>query len=97
LATLCQHFASHDRRANAARADLVEQQIHENGVTYNVYGDAQGLNRPWRLGTIPNLIPFEEWQVLAEGIAQRAKLLNAILVDIYGEQSLIKNGLLPLN
>jgi len=77
------------------RADLVAQQIHENGVTYNVYGDAQGLNRPWRLGTIPNLIPFDEWQVLAEGIAQRAKLLNAILVDIYGEQSLIKNGLLP--
>lgn len=78
-----------------ARADLVAQQIYENGVTYNVYGDAQGLNRPWRLGVIPNLIPYDEWQVLAEGIEQRAKLLNAILADLYGEQRLIKDGLIP--
>ncbi|WP_297926964.1 circularly permuted type 2 ATP-grasp protein [uncultured Agitococcus sp.] len=78
-----------------ARADLVAQQIYENGVTYNVYGDEQGLNRPWRLGVIPNIIPYDEWQVLAEGIEQRAKVLNAILADLYGEQRLVKEGLIP--
>ncbi|PTQ91201.1 circularly permuted type 2 ATP-grasp protein [Agitococcus lubricus] len=77
------------------RADLVAQQIHENGVTYNVYADPQGTNRPWRLGPIPNLIPAEQWQVLAEGITQRATLLNAMLADIYGEQRLIREGLIP--
>lgn len=77
------------------RADLVAQQIHENGVTYNVYADPQGVNRPWRLGPVPNLIPAEQWQVLADGIAQRATLLNAMLGDIYGEQQLISNGLIP--
>ena len=94
-----QHFASVLQSMSPeqmqARSDLVSQQIQENGVTYNVYGEKQGLNRPWRLGVIPNLIPAEEWQVLAEGIAQRAKLLNLILADIYGEQQLIKQGLLP--
>jgi len=94
-----QHFASVLQSMSPeqmqARSDLVSQQIQENGVTYNVYGEKQGLNRPWRLGAIPNLIPAEEWQVLADGIAQRAKLLNLILADIYGEQHLIKQGLLP--
>lgn len=77
------------------RSDLVAQQIQENGVTYNVYDEEQGSNRPWRLGAVPNLIPDEEWQLLAQGIAQRAKVLNAILLDIYGSQKLIKQGLLP--
>lgn len=94
-----QHFVSVLQNLTAeqmqARSNLVAQQIQENGVTYNVYGEEQGLNRPWRLGVIPNVIPDEEWQVLADGIAQRAKLLNAILADIYGEQMLIKQGLLP--
>lgn len=77
------------------RADLVAQQIHENGVTYNVYADPSGNNRPWRLGPIPNLIPMDEWKTLAEGIAQRASLLNDMLVDIYGKQTLIQQGLIP--
>ncbi len=77
------------------RADLVAQQIYENGVTYNVYADPKGTNRPWRLGPTPNLIPADDWQILADGIAQRATLLNAMLGDIYGEQQLISQGLLP--
>ena len=76
------------------RADLVTQQIHENGVTYNVYADPSGNNRPWRLGPIPNLIPMDEWKTLAEGVAQRASLLNDMLVDIYGKQTLIQQGFL---
>ena len=44
------------------RADSVSQQINENGVTYNVYADPNGSNRPWRLGPVPNLVPAEEWR-----------------------------------
>lgn len=77
------------------RYELVNRLVQENGVTYNIYGEAGGLDRPWRLGPIPNLIPDSEWQPLAAGIAQRAELLNRILRDIYGEQSLLKSGLLP--
>ncbi len=35
--------------------------IHENGVTHNVYGDPDGLDRPWNLDLIPLLIPSEQW------------------------------------
>lgn len=77
------------------RYELVNRLVQENGITYNIYGEAGGLDRPWRLGPIPNLIPDAEWQVLASGIAQRADLLNRILGDLYSEQKLLKAGLLP--
>ena len=69
--------------------------LRENGVTYNVYGDSQKLTRPWRLDPVPLLISSEEWQVIEAGLKQRAELLNLILKDIYGKQSLLKKGLLP--
>jgi uncharacterized circularly permuted ATP-grasp superfamily protein/uncharacterized alpha-E superfamily protein len=69
--------------------------LRENGVTYNVYGDAQNLTRPWRLDPIPLLISSEEWADIESGLKQRAELLNLILKDIYGKQTLLKKGLLP--
>lgn len=77
------------------RMDLVNRQVKENGVTYNIYGDRQGPDRAWRVGAVPNLIPAEEWMQIASGVAQRAQLLDRILGDLYGEQRLIRDGLLP--
>ncbi len=69
--------------------------LRENGVTYNVYGDSQKLTRPWRLDPVPLLISSEEWLIIEAGLKQRAELLDLILKDIYGKQSLLKKGLLP--
>jgi uncharacterized circularly permuted ATP-grasp superfamily protein/uncharacterized alpha-E superfamily protein len=77
------------------RHALMSRQIQENGVTYNVYADPKGADRPWELDLLPHLLGAEEWQRLAAGIAQRARLLNAVLADIYGPQTLIAEGLLP--
>ncbi|WP_455926348.1 circularly permuted type 2 ATP-grasp protein [Pseudomonas putida] len=79
----------------AQRQALLSRQIQENGVTYNVYADPKGADRPWELDLLPHVIPAAEWQHLRAGIAQRAKLLNAVLADIYGPQELIRQGLLP--
>ncbi len=79
----------------AQRQALLARQIQENGITYNVYADPKGADRPWELDLLPHLIAADEWQHLAAGIAQRAKLLNAVLADIYGPQELIAKGLLP--
>ena len=70
--------------------------LKENGVTYNIYGDPNGLNRPWKLDNIPFLISKEEWTSIETGLSQRAQLLNLILEDIYGERKLIKEGILPM-
>jgi uncharacterized circularly permuted ATP-grasp superfamily protein/uncharacterized alpha-E superfamily protein len=78
------------RRWNTAR-----QRIRENGVTYNVYGDPLGMDRPWNLDAIPLLISPNEWRELEAGLIQRARLLNWILADLYGAQKLLRGGHLP--
>lgn len=77
------------------RWDFVARQVQENGVTYNVYADPKGDSRPWELDLLPQLISAEEWAPLAAGIVQRAELLNRVLVDLYGRQSLLSEGMLP--
>jgi uncharacterized circularly permuted ATP-grasp superfamily protein/uncharacterized alpha-E superfamily protein len=73
----------------------VHNQVRENGVTYNVYADPQGADRPWELDLLPMILSHEEWRGIEAAIVQRATLLNKILVDVYGEQRLLKEGLLP--
>jgi uncharacterized circularly permuted ATP-grasp superfamily protein/uncharacterized alpha-E superfamily protein len=79
----------------ARRWKIARQRIRENGVTYNVYGDPLGMDRPWNLDSIPLLIPPAEWNDLEAGLIQRAHLLNCILADLYGPQQLLRGGLLP--
>src|ERR1700676_35272 len=79
----------------ARRWQTARQRIRENGVTYNVYGDPLGMDRPWNLDAIPLLIPASEWSQLEAGLIQRARLLNLILADIYGAQRLLRGGLIP--
>jgi len=69
--------------------------LHENGVTYNVYGDSGGSSRPWQLDPVPLMISGEEWRDVEAGLLQRAELLNMILADLYGPRELTKKNLLP--
>ena len=77
------------------RWEAARRLLHQNGVTYNIYGDPQGMERPWPLDMIPLLIPADEWETIEAGLIQRASLLNAILSDLYGPQDLIKSLRLP--
>jgi uncharacterized circularly permuted ATP-grasp superfamily protein len=69
--------------------------LREHGVTYNVYGDEQGLGRPWALDVVPMLLAAEEWRTVEAGLIQRTRLLNRILADFYGPQRLIREEGLP--
>ena len=77
------------------RLEFVDRRILENGVTYNVYADPNGSDRPWALDPVPLIIPPDEWAKVSAAVTQRAKLLNAMLADLYGEQKLLADGLLP--
>ena len=79
----------------ARRWKIAQQRIRENGVTYNVYADPLGMDRPWSLDSVPLLIPPAEWKELEAGLIQRAHLLNSILADLYGPQQLLHDGILP--
>ena len=69
--------------------------LQENGVTYNVYGDNTGLQRPWLLDSIPLIVSAAEWRTMERGMKQRAYVLNKLLEDIYGDRILLKKGIIP--
>ncbi len=73
----------------------LNRQIRENGITYNVYADEYGPQRPWSVDLFPLIIDGTAWQEIESGIQQRACLLEAIMADVYGEQNLLKEGLIP--
>ncbi|MVM29250.1 hypothetical protein GO755_04335 [Spirosoma sp. HMF4905] len=77
------------------RSQEIKNKIRENGVTYNIYQGTGGLNSPWKLDLIPFLIEQNEWHAISKGLQQRAILLDLILRDIYGERTLLKEGILP--
>ena len=71
------------------------QLIHDNGVSYNIYGDPRGLERPWSLEPMPLLLSAGEWKPLAAAVAQRALLLDRVLADLYGPQHALRERWLP--
>ena len=74
---------------------LMEREIRANGITYNVYADPKGADRPWEVDPLPLLLSASEWDEIEVGIAQRADLLNRVLQDVYGSQELMRSGLVP--
>lgn len=82
------------KELSSRQADL-NWYLTENGVTYNVYNDPQGLNRPWNLNAVPTLMDEKEWAIVEKGIRQRAELFNLILKDLYGKRELITKGIVP--
>lgn len=77
------------------RNEMVQRQVRENGVTYNVPADRDGRQRPWDLNALPLILPPDEWSGIEAAVIQRATLLNQILGDVYGQQQMLREGLLP--
>ncbi len=69
--------------------------MREDGITYNVYSDQHDPSHRWSLDLLPFIVSREDWEQIEPGIVQRAGLLSAILDDVYGEQRLLRESLLP--
>ncbi len=72
--------------------DEIARALADDGVTYARPGQGPG---PWRLDPVPLVIDAASWTPLEVGLAQRAELLNAVLVDLYGPQRLLADGIVP--
>jgi len=73
-------------------AEEISRFLEDDGVTYSRPGE-----RPtrWRLDPVPLIVDAPSWKQLEVGLAQRAELLNALLADLYGEQTLLAEGIVP--
>jgi len=77
------------------RREQARRLIRENGITHNVYGDPDGLDRLWNLDMVPLLVPELDWQRVCKALRQRATLLDALLADLYGPAHCVNERLLP--
>ncbi|MBC7203398.1 MAG: circularly permuted type 2 ATP-grasp protein, partial [Pusillimonas sp.] len=75
--------------------DLIAERLRSFGLSYNAYSEVEGLYQPWRLSLVPVAIEQDEWATIAGAIAQRARLLDHVLKDIYGEQNFLSSSRIP--
>lgn len=85
-------MAPEEISARIARAD---QYLRDAGVFYRQYGPEATAERDWPLSHFPLLVDEAEWDVICDGLVQRAELLESILADIYGPNRLVADGALP--
>ncbi len=77
------------------RSASLARQVRDNGVSYNIYSDESGPQRPWSLDLFPLIIESESWRQIEAGVTQRMRLLEQVMTDVYGPQKLLEQGLLP--
>jgi len=78
------------RRQRAAQAALFKM-----GVTFNVYSDSEGTEKIFPFDILPRIVSAQEWTFLEKGLKQRIQALNLFLVDIYGDQKIIHDRIIP--
>ena len=84
---------THDQRGN--RIDSINYRVRETGIAHDVFADPMRNLQPWRLDLVPLVFPVETWSQIEAAVTQRARLVEAVLADIYGEQKTLLRGLIP--
>ena len=74
------------------RRNQASRQIARDGVTFNSHDSEGNVSRPWTLDAIPLILAESEWNALATKLSQRARMMEALLKDLFGEQKLIRDS-----
>ncbi|MFM7449348.1 MAG: circularly permuted type 2 ATP-grasp protein [Leptolyngbyaceae cyanobacterium] len=77
------------------RQEAAQIALFKVGVTFNVYGDGQGTERIFPFDIIPRIVSYSEWVTLEQGLKQRIFALNQFLSDIYGDQKIVRDSVIP--
>ncbi len=65
------------------------------GITFTVYGDQRGVEKIFPFDLVPRIVPAEEWDLIERGLSQRITALNLFCQDVYHEQRILKEGIIP--
>jgi uncharacterized circularly permuted ATP-grasp superfamily protein len=77
------------------RQQSAERLLLHMGITFNVYGDSAGPERIFPFDLVPRIVAAAEWNWIERGLKQRIRALNLFIDDIYHEQSIVKDGVIP--
>jgi len=78
-----------------ARCELADLTLVNQGITFTVYGDNKGVEKPFPVDLVPRVIPADEWAHLERGLSQRVRALNLFLHDVYHEGKILRDGVVP--
>ncbi|HYR84802.1 MAG TPA: circularly permuted type 2 ATP-grasp protein [Terriglobia bacterium] len=93
--SLFQRIASLDDGELRRCQQAAEQALFQMGITFNVYGDEAGTERIFPFDIIPRIVAADEWGPIERGLRQRVHALNIFIDDIYHEQKILKDGVIP--
>jgi len=77
------------------RRRQADQAFLRQGITFTVYGDSEQTERIFPFDLLPRIIPNTEWRLIEDGLRQRVRALNYFLLDIYGDQRILKDQIVP--
>ncbi len=77
------------------RQRMIERSLYRMGITFTVYSDSAGTEKIMPFDVIPRIVSSILWRHIDAGLKQRIKALNCFLSDIYNEQAIVKDGVLP--
>jgi uncharacterized circularly permuted ATP-grasp superfamily protein len=92
---ILERMSSLTTEAYEQKRQTVDLSFLRQGITFTVYGDEEGTEKIFPFDLMPRIIPRSEWSEIERGLTQRITALNLFLKDIYNEQRIIKEGIIP--
>ncbi|MBW2942642.1 circularly permuted type 2 ATP-grasp protein [Zhongshania aquimaris] len=89
------HLGQLSREELESRRVAAESTVRDMGVSFTVYSDGENIDRTWPFDLIPRVISAKEWEQTANGLKQRVRALNLFINDVYHEQKIFKDGVVP--
>lgn len=92
---LASYLQSLDEDELQGRQKLADAAIQDMGITFTVYTEEGNIDRSWPFDIIPRTISAKQWRTTADGLMQRLQALNLFIDDLYHDQKIIKDGVVP--
>ncbi len=93
---ILERFSEMDTQTFERKRALAEKAYLNQGITFTIYSGDEGTERIMPFDLVPRIIPADEWKLLERGLEQRLRALNLFLHDVYHDQRIIKEGIIPL-
>src|SRR6201985_3665407 len=78
------------------KEELAKRLFMSQGITFTVYSSGEGIEKIFPFDIIPRIITAAEWTFIESGIKQRLKALNLFLKDVYNNQFILNDGIVPV-
>jgi uncharacterized circularly permuted ATP-grasp superfamily protein len=92
---LCQRLQEMSLSDYQGRSQLADLMLVNQGITFTVYNDSRGTEKPWPFDLIPRVVTAGDWDTIERGLTQRITALNLFLHDLYHDQKILNDRVVP--